>query len=183
EIPQRLLRAPRDSLGAGELRHEQPAAAQPANHAPKQRVRDARHGRQHRRRPYNQIAYFVFSGNHGSLGSLAEWKWDISDQRSVIGNRLGESRDQAKDFLGGSSRLPEFGGFGPSLTSMVLALRNRRNIGSYLVSFGGSFSFKNSSSRKNFLPRAPLNADHSGSPESLASAARTAASLESISSK
>src|SRR5208283_1045932 len=45
------------------------------------------------------------------------------------------------------------------------------------------FSFKNSSSRKNFLPSAPLYADHSGSPESLASAARTAASLESMSSK
>src|SRR5208282_6075470 len=45
------------------------------------------------------------------------------------------------------------------------------------------FAFKNSSNRKNFLPSAPLYADHSGSPESLASAARTAASLESISSK
>src|SRR5208337_2590874 len=46
-------------------------AAQPANHPPKQRVRDARHRRQHRRRPYHQFAYLVFTRNHTYSSKLS----------------------------------------------------------------------------------------------------------------
>jgi len=54
-----------------------------------------------------------------------------------------------------------------------------------LVTFSSALAgvdFRNSSRRRNLRPRAPLYADHSGSPVSRARAARTAASLESRSS-
>src|SRR5208282_708113 len=70
---------------------------------------------------------------HKSLVSLADWKWDIRYQRSVIRNRLGESGDQAKDFLGGSLRLPDLGVSGLNLGCIILPVRNR---GEYRFLFG-----------------------------------------------
>ena len=64
KVAQRLRRAAGDAFGAGELRHQQSAAAQPANHAAEQRVGDAGHGREHRRRPDGQVADLELFGNH-----------------------------------------------------------------------------------------------------------------------
>src|SRR5882762_3140431 len=64
EIPQRLLRAPRNLLGAGELRHEQPATAQPSNHTSEKGVRNTGHRREYRRRPDRQVANFERCRNH-----------------------------------------------------------------------------------------------------------------------
>src|SRR5262249_13892617 len=79
EITKRLRRAPRDALGAGELRHQQPTTAQTADHAPEQRVRHARHRRKDRRWPYRQGPNFETSRNHG----LSKFKF------SVLGGLLG----------------------------------------------------------------------------------------------
>src|SRR3984893_15670901 len=64
KIAQRFLRATGDAFGAGELRHQHPAAAQPANHATEKRVRNASHRREDRGGTDSQVANIVRRGNH-----------------------------------------------------------------------------------------------------------------------
>ena len=65
EIAKRFVGAAGDAFGAGELGHQQAAAAEAANDATEQRVRDTGHRSQHRGRANRQVADFVFSGKHG----------------------------------------------------------------------------------------------------------------------
>src|SRR5262249_53808301 len=64
QIAKRFGGAARDALGAGELRHEQTAAAQAADDAAEKRVRHPGHGREDRGGRDRQIADFVTGGNH-----------------------------------------------------------------------------------------------------------------------
>ena len=66
EIAEGFGGAPGDALGAGELGHEQAAAAEAANDSPEKSIRDAGHGRQHGRGGNPEIAHFVFRRNHVS---------------------------------------------------------------------------------------------------------------------
>src|SRR5258708_31176873 len=127
-IPTLFFGSARISFRAGELGHQQPAPAEAANHAPKQRVGDASHRRKHRRRPDGQISNLeLFRNHHFNFSAV----------------------------------------YAPCLAFSAPLFA----------------SFRKCSRRRNFRCNAPLYADHSSSPESLASAARTAAILESKSSK
>ena len=66
EIAERFGSAASDPFGAGELRHEQAAGAEAANHATKKRVRHAGHRGENRRRRDGQIANFERSGKHAN---------------------------------------------------------------------------------------------------------------------
>ena len=69
EIAQSFFRAARDSVGAGELRHEQAAAAEAANDAAKECVRHPGHGGKNRGGEDGQIANLEARRNHTfSLG-------------------------------------------------------------------------------------------------------------------
>jgi len=75
EIAQRFLRAARDAFGAGELRHQQAAAAEAANDAAEERVRHAAMGastaagRMVRSRIWKDAGIIsVFSGQFSVLG-------------------------------------------------------------------------------------------------------------------
>ena len=64
EIAQRARAIARQALGAGEFGHDQAARAERADHAAKNRVGDARHGSEDRRRTDAQVANFEFRRKH-----------------------------------------------------------------------------------------------------------------------
>src|SRR5258708_2504521 len=64
KIAQSFLGAARDAFGAGELRHQQAAAAKAANDAAKKRVRHTSHRRKHRGGADAQVANLETRRNH-----------------------------------------------------------------------------------------------------------------------
>src|SRR5689334_19855541 len=84
EIAESFFRAASDTLGAGELRHEQAAAAQAANDASEKRVRHAGHGSKDRCGADGQVANLEARWNHRfSLGACARCSKMVSDPCSA----------------------------------------------------------------------------------------------------
>ena len=72
EIAKRFGGAARDAFGAGELRHQQAAAAESANDATEKRVRHASHGGKHRGGADGQVANLERSWKHALAHGLVQ---------------------------------------------------------------------------------------------------------------
>jgi len=107
EVAIDFLGVARDAFGRGELRHQQAAASEAADHAAEKRVGDARHRGEDRRRTDGQVANLEARRNHRfSLGSCTRRSKPVHGSANGSRQRRRTHRFHALDALASGKLRP-----------------------------------------------------------------------------